>query len=258
MMASSSWKNCYPKEQQRIFPEFVEEYAGVRTALIQSAFRYDFPLREVNDGIQQLEKLLPKGTAKDISKEEEKRIRMILPGFERPYKTTIEAVAPLINEVALCLPKRRERVQHIGLFGYSRGVGTVRLPRAITFTGALYSLGVPPELIGTGRGLAEAKKKGQLETIEKHYLGIKSALRRAGRFVNKESLSLLAELSPHWQDVLSDVGFIVAYLGEELGAQTAEEEEHAGISWLIVSNIDNVKELGEQFAQAALLRKSLG
>jgi len=39
--------------------EFVEEYAGVRTALIQSAFRYDFPLREVNDGIQQLEKLLP-------------------------------------------------------------------------------------------------------------------------------------------------------------------------------------------------------
>ena len=238
--------------------EFVEEYAGVRTALIQSAFRYDFPLREVNDGIQQLEKLLPKGTAKDISKEEEKRIRMILPGFERPYKTTIEAVAPLINEVALCLPKRRERVQHIGLFGYSRGVGTVRLPRAITFTGALYSLGVPPELIGTGRGLAEAKKKGQLETIEKHYLGIKSALRRAGRFVNKESLSLLAELSPHWQDVLSDVGFIEAYLGEELGAQTAEEEEHAGISWFIVSNIDNVKELGEQFAQAALLRKSLG
>lgn len=62
-------------------------------------------------------------------------------------------IAPIINEVAHFLPKRCERVLHVGLFGYSRGVGKVKLPRAIGFTAALYSLGVPPELIATGRGI---------------------------------------------------------------------------------------------------------
>ena len=37
---------------------------------------------------------------------------------------------------------------HIGLFGYSREIGSVRLPRAINFTAALYSVGIPPEILG--------------------------------------------------------------------------------------------------------------
>ena len=42
---------------------------------------------------------------------------------------------------------------HVGLFGYGRslgGVGGVTLPRAIGFTASLYSIGVPPELLGLG------------------------------------------------------------------------------------------------------------
>jgi phosphoenolpyruvate carboxylase len=237
---------------------FAKEYQGVRTALIQSAFRYDYPLRDVIAGIEKLDELLPKGEARSVSAKAQKDIQELIPLFEKPYKATIEGVAGMINHVALCLPKRRERVQHVGLFGYSRGMGKVRLPRAITFTGSLYSLGVPPEMIGTGRGLVEAKKHGYLKEIETHFFGIREALREAGRFVNKESLSLLSELSPHWQDVQKDVAYVEEYLGEEIGPKTSEEKEHASLSWFIVSNIDNVKELGEQLAQAALLRKSLG
>ncbi len=35
----------------------------------------------------------------------------------------------------------------------------LHLPRAIKFTGALYSIGLPPEFIGTGLALEEASKK---------------------------------------------------------------------------------------------------
>lgn len=37
------------------------------------------------------------------------------------------------------------------------------VPRAITFTAALYSLGIPPEILGTGRGLASlVQTQGQV------------------------------------------------------------------------------------------------
>lgn len=238
--------------------DFAHEYRGVRTALIQSAFRYDYPLKDVINGIGQLNTLLPTGKAVVVSQADEKKIEQVVALFEKPYKITIEGIAPLINTIASHMPRRRERVQHIGLFGYSRGIGAVRLPRAITFTGSLYSIGVPPEIIGTGRGLALAKKEGLMETIEKYYINIKSDLRRAARYVNKEALAVLAQQSPHWQDVEEDIRAVEEYLGEDVGARTPEEKEHAALVWFISSNLDQIATMGEQLNQAALLRKSLG
>ena len=57
-----------------------------------------------------------------------------------------------IAAVSALSPRRRERKLHVGLFGYGRkslsGSDDVTLPRAIAFTTALYSIGVPPELLG--------------------------------------------------------------------------------------------------------------
>ena len=121
-------------------------------------------------------------------KEDEKVLRSIMKIFEKEYRVAVEKIADLVNEVANHVPKRRERVQHIGLFGYSRGVGAVKLPRAIGFTAALYSLGVPPELIATGRGLAVARKLGLLETIEKYYPLLREDLKHAGKYLNRENI----------------------------------------------------------------------
>jgi phosphoenolpyruvate carboxylase len=44
--------------------------------------------------------------------------------------------------------RRRLRKLHVGLFGYNRATAGVSLPRAIAFCAALYSMGLPPEVIG--------------------------------------------------------------------------------------------------------------
>lgn len=245
--------------------EFVQEYAGIRTTTIQSAFRYDYEFSKVKSAIKELEEKLPRGKSQQISDKEEKELQKIINIFSGYYKETVEGIAPLVNEVASHLPKRRERVQHVGLFGYSRGVGKVKLPRAIGFTAALYSLGIPPELIGTGRGIKEMSKskfqisnKNALKLLEKYYVNLKSNLRQAGRYVNKDILQKLASHSNAWQQVQEDVKAIEEYLGEELKPVTDEQKEHVSISRRIY-NIMQVNKSPKNFiTQAAILRKSLG
>ncbi|MEK7109725.1 MAG: phosphoenolpyruvate carboxylase, partial [Patescibacteria group bacterium] len=178
--------------------------------------------------------------------------------FEKYYRNTVEQLAPLINKVAFYLPKRRERVLHIGLFGYSRGVGKVKLPRAIGFTGALYSLGIPPEIMGTGRGIRYAIKTGKIRLLEKYYLNIKEDLRRAGRFVQKDELIKMAKNSQVWKDILEDILEIEKYLREKLEPKTKEEKEHFELVKKLHEKINSEKKYHQYLNRLAILRKSLG
>jgi phosphoenolpyruvate carboxylase len=236
---------------------FVNEYSGMRTALIQSGFRYDFDIKVVKKGISDLHKLLPKGEIRDISPKEEKILIDIIPAFENAYRNVIEEIAPLINTLAGMLPKRRERVQHIGLFGYSRGMGKVTLPRAIGFTAALYSVGIPPEFIGTGRGLQAAKKEDQ-KVLEKHYLNFKKDIINAGKYLNKENLTKLSKQYPEFKKVQEDVTLLEKYFGVTLEPQTLEEKEHQILTSKIVSKLDKKENLTDLIVRAAKLRRSLG
>lgn len=238
--------------------KFAKEYQGVRTVLLQSAFRYDYEKESVIKAVKDLEKLLPKGKAPKVSTVEEKKIREVVKIFERQYQGTVEGIAEVVNKVASQLPKRRERVQHIGLFGYSRGIGKVKLPRAIGFTGALYSLGIPPELIGTGRGLHEAKQKGYLPVIEKYYQFIKEDLLQAGKFVNKEVLAKLAKQIPAFADIQKDIEYIEEYLGKKLTPTTSEEKIHYGLVAQIYEKLETKQSLTELITESAILRKSVG
>lgn len=238
--------------------QFADEYKGIRTALIQSAFRYDFPLEEVKEGIKQLNELLSKPNSVAVTPAQETKIREVIPLFELPYRSSVEELAPIVNDIAKLLPRRRERVQHIGLFGYSRGVGSVKLPRAIGFCAAMYSIGIPPEFVGTGRGLQEAGKQGYLPIVEEFYSGMKENLRRAGRFLHKKSLNELAKAIPACRDILKDVSFIEEYLGEELGPKTSEEIEHGKLTEDVLAALPKNKLTPELLSQIAVLRKSLG
>lgn len=239
--------------------DFAKEYRGIRTALIQSAFRYDYPLKDVKTAIKSLEKLLPGGYSQNMPASDEKKLINMMDLFESFYKITVEQIAPIINKLASHLPKRRERVQHIGLFGYSRGVGSVKLPRAIGFTAALYSIGIPPELIGTGRGLQKLiTNNSSLITLQKYYLNLKKDLIRAGGYLNKKNLETLAKNDKTWEGILEDVKGIEEYLGVSLGPKTPDELAHQKLTSKILLNLKSGKNLEKLITQAALLRKSLG
>ncbi len=239
--------------------QFCHEYRGIKTVLIQSAFRYDYEKKSVITAIKKLEKILPSGKADSISKKEEEKLEKIISVFEKYYRSSVETIAELVNNVSGYLPKRRERVLHIGLFGYSRGVGKVRLPRAIGFTGALYSLGIPPEIIGTGRGIKYAIENNQIKLLEKYYLNIKDDLKKAGRFVQKDELIKLAHGgSQVWKDILNDIVEIEKYLGEKFIPKTAAEREHFVLVKKLHEKIDSGKNYQIYLNKLAVLRKSLG
>lgn len=239
--------------------DFANEYKGIRTALLQSAFRYDYPLPDVKKAIQKLEKILPKEKAELISKKDEKILREFMPVFEKHYKFQVEGIAQVINDIAGQLPKRRERVQHIGLFGYSRGMGKVTLPRAIGFTAALYSLGVPPEFIGTGRGLKEIKDSElKKRIIESYYKNFKKDMIRAGRYLNYKNLMKLTEVNSHWKGILTDIEEVEKFLGINFESETQEEKTHELITSKILTGYLKGENLTGLIEKAALLRKSMG
>lgn len=240
--------------------QFANEYKGVRTALIQSAFRYDFPMDTVRAGVQKMETLFPRNTAVDVSAKDEMVIRRIIPLFEAAYRPVIESIADTINLVAGALPKRRERVQHTGLFGYSRGVGSVKLPRAIGFTAALYSVGAPPEIIGTGRILKQLHDTDPegYAVVLKYYLNIENDMLRAMKYVNKDALKALAKVNDTWNLVLEDADAIEALFGISTESETDDHKNHDRITSSIVTGIHSDSFDHTLLEQSAKLRRSLG
>jgi len=237
----------------------VEEYKGIRTLTIQSAFRYDYDRKSVNAAIKYLQRELPKQQPTHIDAQDEKTlIEIIKRDFIPPYQQTIEKCAKFINEIAEHIPSRRERVLHIGLFGYSRGVGKTQLPRAIKFTAAWYSIGIPPELIGTGRGLYAAAKKGHLKLIEENFPTLRNELSHACKYLNKENLEILSKTEPELNKIKEDIMHIETILGIELGPHKPHHMIHRNLTSTIVMKRLLKEDFSTQVLEAAIARKSLG
>ncbi len=240
---------------------FLDQYAGVRTYSIQSAFRYDYPLEDVRSALTRMKNEVPQKHALRITADDQLKLREISDLFTALWKPSIEALAPMINRVSKYVPPRRERLQHVGLFGYSRGIGTVKLPRAIGFTAALYSLGVPPEFIATGRGLREAKKKGHLPLLEKVYPALRADLLHAGKYVNRENLALLASQDAAWKPVIEDLAGVEEWLGSPLGPEKPRHLIHRNLTSTIVQRLtDNIEQtvIAADIVEAGKIRRSLG
>ncbi len=237
---------------------FVKEYSGIRTMLVQSGFQYDFPEDDVRLALEKIEEKLQKSQTLIISAENEEKIKKTISDFEPFYQKTVKKIGPMIYSIATHMPSRRERLRHTGLLKYPRQVQGVKVPRAINFTASLYSIGVPPEFIGVGRGIKSAKKNGNLSLVEKYYFNLHKDLNQAGRYLNKDVLLRLSKKSQGWKEIAEDVKIIEDYLGQNLEPKTPQQKAHKIFTDSIYEGFSNGIQMTDLIEEAAVLRKSLG
>ncbi len=194
----------------------VVEYPSVQTYTLQSAFKYDHPFESVRTAVAAL-----KETQRARAHELPDEVIEIARRAASAYQESIGDIAPLVRRVSRYIPSRRRRKLHIGLFGYSRTVGSVSLPRAIAFCAAMYSVGLPPELLGLA-GLSDS----ELDRVREVYEGLNTDLDRAASYFNPAVLELLPEgfidRLPAW---VFDVGVDEAHKAETDRVITALREE---------------------------------
>jgi phosphoenolpyruvate carboxylase len=224
--------NLRPKNVENV----AEEYPSVYTFTIQSAFKYDNPPEEVIKAIKKLQKI----KIRQPQEVDEERCLEIIDKYSKEYKKQIIGLAPIINKVAKYIPSRRKRKLHIGLFGYSRKMEGITLPRAIKFTAALYSLGIPPEILGLN-----ALNNDDLHYISKVYVHFEKDLKDSFTYFNPESCFIPKELEKFLRDfpIYSEI-----------------DEMHKKITDIIQNNIKKSEsnDFDEHILNAANLRKFLG
>lgn len=224
--------NLKPQTVERI----IKEYPSVSTFTIQSAFKYDNPVEDVIKAIKKLHQK-PIGLPHEV---DEKRALEIIDKYHKEYQRQIVKLAPIINHVATYVPRRRLRKLHIGLFGYSRNVGGVVLPRVITFVASLYSIGLPPEILGLN-----ALTKEDIRFIKEIYINFEEDLRDALMFFNPDT--------PYLPDGLRDTL-------KKLPLDFEIDKNHKDITDYILKmlNLEEDKNITEYILRAGNLRRFLG
>jgi len=252
---------------------FLQEYKGLATATIQSALRYDYPLEKVKDCVRILNERLPNGEPTTIPPREEELLLKVLQKCRRRYESVIEPLAPLVNSVAAYVPPRRARKLHIGLFGYSRNVAGVNLPRAITFAAALYAIGIPPEFVGCSA--LEDLNEEELNLLLKYYVNVKHDLNTVGGFLSWQNVNMLMEMHQKAAEqagtsqekiktaltrILSDLQTAEEKLDIKLGPRTPTQKRHENFAnnFLISCMEGEDDEARKALVEAAKLRRCLG
>jgi phosphoenolpyruvate carboxylase len=250
---------------------FLQEYIGVKTVTVQSALKYDYDTKAAQRIITVLNKELKDNQPIVMTAEEENLIEEMITIFRKEYQQKIERLAPIINYIARFVPHRRARKLHIGLFGYSRKLGKTQLPRAIGFTAAMYSLGIPPELISAE--VLSKLSETQWELLEEHYIHWKKDMSFASNFVSWQNLNCLIgekeiiekltdkfKLEEVVPEIMEDLEIFEQISGIRLGPKTLGNRKHANITNNLLLSIagNEEDEIGNQITGAAKIRRSLG
>lgn len=158
-------------------------YPSVQTFTVQSAFKFDYPEELVKRAVAAINKA-PRRAPHPV--DDEKPLLDAIETISNTYSRQVERLTPIINTVAKFVPPRRKRKLHTGLFGYTRAVAGKRLPRAISFCASLYSIGLPPELLGLS-----SLKPQDVKMISEVYPNFLEDLQEAAQYFDPGCLSML-------------------------------------------------------------------
>lgn len=193
----------------------LETYGGIRTFTIQSGMRYDHGASETKKLVNRLNVDASLTEARNFTGDQVKLLQEMIAIFTKYYMTIfVELISPL-EEITKLIPRNRDRLSssRTGL-EYVREIAHMEeiaeltdnetlkaellsidtnihctVPRAISFTAALYTVGMPPEFIGVGRGLHEiVQKYGQegLRFLLQVYPQLKHDLNFALKYMNQK------------------------------------------------------------------------
>jgi len=229
----------------------IKAYPGVKTITIQSALRYDHGFDKTRKLAQILKERLPTENHLKFSEDEYHTLYNFIGIFTKHYLNTFFRIIDMVCKVSDLMPKQRDRLARISAVGYARDVAKphkltrfvedktiaqelkqfdlnvkVLLPRVITYTASLYAIGLPPEFIGTGRGLKEIISRygdESLSDLLKFYPSIKEDLGFAARFVN---LGIAKEFlqDEAMKEIEEDLNAVQEILGINIGPQTEEDK----------------------------------
>lgn len=162
----------------------LSEYKGVKTYTVQSGMRYDHG----RDKTRRLVEKIRSGTGATefpvIESHDRDLLIKSIAIFARNYLEELLEIADRVIDAAALVPNQRERLlesSDVAYYQYIRNIEAflpfcrntdtrnkisrlnhgklLGLPRSIRFTAALYSVGLPPEFLGTGSGLVEIGQK---------------------------------------------------------------------------------------------------
>lgn len=217
----------------------MDEYPSVQTFTAQSSFKYDHPFRDVANAIDILNMSRRRSALPIDTKKATKFVHKIKDAYEKQ----IMSIADIINEVSHALPARRNRKLHVGLFGYSRSMKGVKLPRAIKFCGAFYSLGVPAELLGL-----DALTEKEFDELRDMYVRFDDDLKDICQYINMSNIRKMPSVVS--KGLLKVLDWI----------EYEENEEYVEVTSSIYNAYtkENNPLLLEEVKRAAWMRKFLG
>lgn len=278
----------------------LKEYGGVRTVTIQSGLRYDHPKEKTAGMVRLLGERLPRTSPRIYGRSERDLMINMIGIFTRTYIEAFSRVIGTVCRISDLIPKQRDRLARKSKVGYARDVarpeklavhvrdtavreallrlnldGIVELPRAISFSAALYTIGYPPEFLGMGRGLREVVARyghGGLSDLLTHYPSLADDLRFAGRYLHFSNAS---RFFPDSSSSLlkEDIDEAMDILGLDMSAQTKGDELHRTLmemqrstikqlinedSKIMVRRDRNVKLMEECILRMGAIRGSLG
>jgi phosphoenolpyruvate carboxylase len=194
---------------------FMKNYAGVKTFSIQSGMRYDHGEAETRKVVNALAEGVDSNETRIFSGEEVLEMQEMIGTFSKHYLELFGKLICTVDFISKYIPKNRDRLAGVKTdLQYSResivvdeiaglvkdevlrnellGIDTsieCSVPRAISFTAALYTLGMPPEFIGVGKGLREILGKfgeAGITRLLEYYPLLKADLVFASKFVNSK------------------------------------------------------------------------